>query len=85
MKYDGKDSAEISCDEFLEMPIRVKSGGADPTDLSIRFKGTAHYVSSISSTLTRAFPSANRRLTRSPTDNAAAVGITRPASVCTRA
>ena len=22
VKYDGKDSAEISCDEFLEMPIK---------------------------------------------------------------
>ena len=22
MKYDGKDSAEISCDEFLEMPLK---------------------------------------------------------------
>ena len=21
VKYDGKDSAEISCDEFLEMPL----------------------------------------------------------------
>ena len=22
MKYDGKNSAEISCDEFLEMPLK---------------------------------------------------------------
>ena len=23
VKYDGKDSAEISCDEFLEMPLYI--------------------------------------------------------------
>ena len=26
MKYDGKDSVEISCDEFLEVPITHRGG-----------------------------------------------------------
>jgi hypothetical protein len=25
VKYDGKDSAEISCDEFLEVPFRIEN------------------------------------------------------------
>ena len=29
MKYDGKDSVEISCDEFLEVPINIRK--ARPT------------------------------------------------------
>ena len=29
MKYDGKDSVEISCDEFLEVPYSTGTNAAD--------------------------------------------------------
>ena len=38
MKYDGKDSAEISCDEFLEMP---NSSTNDPNGISAVFFAVA--------------------------------------------
>ena len=31
VKYDGKDSVEISCDEFLEMPYKQSRDQSCPT------------------------------------------------------
>ena len=72
-----------SCPNRIDMRPFGARDGLCPTNPN--FRPHSRPSAAISSTLTRAEPSENRRLTRSPTVSAAAAGITRPSSLCTKA
>ena len=52
MKYDGKDSADSSCDEFLEVPICNIAGGSSLTGRFADFLGTSSETSPTCDTYT---------------------------------